>query len=252
MINLTSIKERIIYYIDYRKISITQFYKDSGVTYGVLSQKSKISEDNIVRFLTRYNDVNAEWLVTGKGEMLKDDVQPKAYPNKTDDRFVVSEPIENNERKLIPFFDAVTQAGTQAVVNMDAAYPAEMVDAGDFFQDATAIMAVHGESMLPDYKPGSLIAMKEVYNKRLIILGEDYVLETSEYRVIKRIQKDLEDNTCWLACSTNLEIWEQGPLKGRLIHEPFSVPIDEVRRIYLVLGQIHRNHSNKIIHHNSK
>lgn len=160
------------------------------------------------------------------------------------------EPETKNDRKLIPFFDGIMEAGTAVAANMEGSYPAEMVDAGDFFQDATAIMAVHGDSMLPDYKPGSLIAMKEVRNKRLVMFGQDYVIETSEYRVIKRLQRDLNDETCWLACSINNEIWEQGPMQGRLIHEPFPVPVDEVIRMYLVLGQIHRNHSSKIIYSN--
>jgi phage repressor protein C with HTH and peptisase S24 domain len=217
------------------KSTLSNWYKRNSIDYDLVFSKCE--------------QLDMDWLLTGNGKMYKNDNQQKAYTNKTVIESVVSEPTENNERKLIPFFDAVTLAGTQAVVNMDAAYPVEMVDAGDFFQDATAIMAVHGESMFPDYKPGSLVALKEVYDKRLVMLGEDYVIETSEYRVIKRIQRD-EDKTCWLACSTNIEMWEQGPLKGRLIHEPFPIPIDDVRRLYLVLGQIHRNHSNKIIFSN--
>ncbi|MFR9546930.1 MAG: hypothetical protein SNJ29_15345 [Rikenellaceae bacterium] len=71
MINLTSIKERISYFIENQGVKISQFYTESGVSYGILSQKSKITEDNIVRFLTKYSVVNAEWLILGKGEMLK-------------------------------------------------------------------------------------------------------------------------------------------------------------------------------------
>ena len=73
MKNLTNIKERILYFIDNQNIKISKFYSESGVSYGILTQKSKITEDNIVKFLTKYSQVNSEWLLTGKGEMLKSD-----------------------------------------------------------------------------------------------------------------------------------------------------------------------------------
>ena len=72
MKNLTSIKQRISYFIENKGIKISNFYRESGVTYGILSQKSNISEGNIVRFLTRYPDVNPEWLITGQGAMLRE------------------------------------------------------------------------------------------------------------------------------------------------------------------------------------
>jgi hypothetical protein len=71
MRNFTTIKERILYFIENQGINITKFYLESGVSYGILTQKSKITEDNIVKFLTKYKNVNPEWLLIGKGEMLK-------------------------------------------------------------------------------------------------------------------------------------------------------------------------------------
>jgi len=205
-------------------ISYIQFLNKRGVSLKLLYDEN-VSIDNFIR----------DCLVSEKDTPINNSlIQPVISETKT-------------EKRLIPYFDAIAEAGTMAVADMSAQYPASMVDTGDFFQDANAIMQVHGDSMYPDYKPGSLIALKEVYNKRLIMFGEDYVIETSEYRVIKRIQKS-DDKTCWLACSTNTDVWEQGKLKGRLIHEPFDVPIDEVMRIYLVLGEIHRKHNNRIIH----
>lgn len=60
-----------MYFIDFKGIKVSKFYSESGVSYGILTQKSKIAEDNIVKFLTKYPEVNSEWLLTGKGEMLK-------------------------------------------------------------------------------------------------------------------------------------------------------------------------------------
>lgn len=149
---------------------------------------------------------------------------------------------------LIPFYDAIAVAGRMSGANMEAVtVPAEMINPGDWYMDATCAMRVYDESMVPEYRPGSVVALKEVYDKRLIIPGEDYVIETPEYRVIKRLQK-ADDKSCWLACSVNQEIWEQGPHKGKLIHEPFEIPIDLVRRVFLVLGEIRRKQCGNIFY----
>lgn len=54
------------------KKGVTQyeFYKNTGVTRGVLGQNNGISEDNLSRFLAYYPEINIEWLMTGRGEML--------------------------------------------------------------------------------------------------------------------------------------------------------------------------------------
>ena len=36
-----------------------------------MSQSNGISEDSVLKFLSYYRDISAEWLLTGEGEMLK-------------------------------------------------------------------------------------------------------------------------------------------------------------------------------------
>lgn len=65
------IKKRILQYLESKGISKYEFYQKTGVSNGVLSQKSGMSEENTLRFLSYYEDVNPEWLLIGKGDMLK-------------------------------------------------------------------------------------------------------------------------------------------------------------------------------------
>jgi phage repressor protein C with HTH and peptisase S24 domain len=178
----------------------------------------------------------AEWLLTGKLPMLNNDL------NKVSESSVI---YEREQKKLIPLYDGVITAGMQETAVLESTKePAEMIDAGDWFRDATAAMRVHGDSMYPEYKSGSIAALREVQNKRLVVYGQDYLIETTEYRVIKRLQKsELPQN--WLACSVNEEKYESS---GRLIHEPFDVRIDDVVRIYQVLGNVKRNQSTTVVH----
>lgn len=71
------IKINILQYLDLMNISAYRFYKDSGITRGVLSQNNGMSEENIAKFLAYAPDVNETWLLTGKGPMLRNEARPK-------------------------------------------------------------------------------------------------------------------------------------------------------------------------------
>ena len=153
-------------------------------------------------------------------------------------------------KNLIPLYDGVVTAGLRSVADLSPQIePVEYVDAGDWFRDATAAMRVHDDSMYPEYKSGSIVALKEVKDKRLVVYGQDYVIETAEYRVIKRLQRS-DDRECWLLASINTDVWEVGPLKGRMIHEPFDVHLDLAKRVFKVLGSVKRNESQIILGRN--
>ena len=65
------IKKRILQYLEFKGISKYKFYQETGITNGILSQSNGISEDSVLKFLSYYRDISAEWLLTGEGEMLK-------------------------------------------------------------------------------------------------------------------------------------------------------------------------------------
>ncbi len=209
-------------------------YSRAQTIYDIRDMKSAPSYDFFKRFSNAgYSAIiNLDWLLTGEGEMLRNKQPSVAVPK---------------ERHLIPFYDVTAIGGRQYDADMaPAAATPEMIDTGDWFNDATAAMRVQGDSMFPEYKSGSIVALKQIVDKRVIMYGEDYVVETDEFRVIKRIQRS-DNPQCLLACSTNSEQWESGPLKGRLIHEPFEIPKDAIRRMFLVLGEVRRNHCCNIV-----
>lgn len=225
--NLANIKERILYYTDNKKLAKEKFFEDLGVTYGSFKGKSKeqaLSSDVIERIITNYLDINPLWLLTGKGDMLKT-------------QNTVNEPKENYSTNMIPVYDVETIGGTSVVANMQPAqHVSEWIDAGDWFPGATAAIRHYEDSMM-EYPSGCILALKEVIDRDLIVWGKNYCIETSEYRVTKRIYDDGDIITAY---STNEETYTN----GRSIHPPFPIPKKSILKIYRVLGYVVKEYSN--------
>ena len=73
MREISIIKQNILQYLEFKGVSKYEFYQKTGISNGILSQLNGISEDNLLRFLSYYTDVNTEWLLTGKGNMIKEE-----------------------------------------------------------------------------------------------------------------------------------------------------------------------------------
>ena len=67
----STVKERLILFIKSMKISQSKFEKSVGLSNGFVNNISKgIGAEKLHRILCVYPALNAEWLLTGKGEML--------------------------------------------------------------------------------------------------------------------------------------------------------------------------------------
>lgn len=133
--------------------------------------------------------------------------------------------------KKIPLYNDVATIGgnNEQVANVDdAARPTELVDAGDWFPTATSAIHHYGDSMV-EYPSGCILALKRVNDPRLLINGENYVIETDEFRITKQLQ---DDGDFIMAYSSNRETYPD----GRLIHSPIRIPKDAIRHLDLVLG----------------
>lgn len=64
-------KERILQFIEYKRLSKNKFYKETGLSNGILDKQGGISSDSLEKIYYIYPEINLDWLLTGKGEMLK-------------------------------------------------------------------------------------------------------------------------------------------------------------------------------------
>jgi len=184
--------------------------------YDIQKGKHGISKDLAEKISAKYLNVSRLWLLTGEGEML-------------------------SKGKRIPLYDDdVTIGGVNgSMANVDdAARPTEWIDAGDWFPNATSAIHHYGDSMT-EYPSGCILALKRVNNPSLLINGENYVIETDEFRITKQIQ---DEGDCIVAYSSNTETYPD----GRLIHAPIRIPKESIRHLDLVLGCVIRKFSAPI------
>lgn len=167
--------------------------------------------------------ISKSWLLTGEGEMLHG-LSDSKFPLQSD----------RNEERLIPFYDVETTGGYNGRVSSsdDGALAGYIQPGGWFDGRETAAIRHVGDSMT-EYPNGCVLAVREVQEKRLLVPGRNYVIETREYRVTKRVQRGTKENSIMLY-SSNSDKYDD----GRLIHEPFEIDLEDILHIYSVLGYI--------------
>ena len=173
--------------------------------------------------------LSRSWLLTGEGPMIKEEGNSGDSENRREE-----EPATGNEQRLIPFYDVETTGGYHGHVSAsDEGRLVGYISPGGWFGDsATAAIRHVGDSMT-EYPSGCVLAVREVRERRLLVPGRNYVIETREYRVTKRVQRGNYPDTLMLY-SSNTSKYDD----GRLIHEPFEVSFEDILHIYSVLGYI--------------
>lgn len=79
--NVDTTKKRILKYIDYKDITQVDFFAKTGIKRGFLDadKLDRSVSDQFLQIITAtFVDLSLEWLVTGQGSMLKDDIERKS------------------------------------------------------------------------------------------------------------------------------------------------------------------------------
>lgn len=211
------IKQNILLYLANKGVTPYEFYKISGVTRGILQQSNGISEDNIARFLAYAPDVNIEWLITGKGYMLK---------NTTDQRQMESAHlVPENSNEGIPLIPLSAMAGSFTDESSVMEFECEhyVIPA---FKGADFLIQVKGDSMQPTYYSGDLVACQRIpLNDLFFQWNKTYVLDTKQGALIKRIRRGSDDDHV-LIVSDNTD------------YEPFELSKSQFNSVALVRGLV--------------
>lgn len=216
------IKQNILRYLAQKGVSAYEFYKESGVTRGILQQNNGISEDNIARFLAYAPDVNIEWLITGEGPMLSHPTTPTPPTTPT-------KPTSHPSTSGIPLIPLDAVAGFPA----DSGGGVRLEDCERYVipefenKGANFLIRVSGDSMVPLYYSGDLLACRKITDIRFFQWGTVYVLETSQGVLVKRVQESVDHADSILCVSEN-----------NSVHHPFLLPRDDIRSLSTIVGLV--------------
>ena len=232
MTNFSTQKERILQFLEYKNISKNKFYINTGISNGVLDKKSGLSMETVEKFYSTYNEVNAEWLLSGQGDMLKPNVKEMSS-NETMTKTMTfldnTKSTENviNSNKGIPLIpvDAMAGFGSGTIQVMD--YDTEKYIVPEFTElNVDFMIRVKGSSMYPKYNSGDLVACKKLsLTDAFFQWNKVYVLDTEQGALIKRIKKG-SDNDHLLIISDNKS------------YDSFEMHLEKINALAIVLGVI--------------
>ena len=189
-----------------------QFASLLGITPQGLSTWIKRESFDIELIFSKCEGISAQWLLTGNGEMIKDDKREVAHQTE-------------NPKEGIPLIPFSAMAGALTGEQSALEYECEryVVPA---FHNADFLMPVKGNSMTPTYISGDIVACQRVPMTDIFFQwNKPYVLDTAQGAIIKRI-KPGSDKDHVLIVSDNKE------------YDPFELPYKDIDAVALVIGLI--------------
>lgn len=210
------IKDRVIKVLEIKGIPKEKFYKKIGMTSASFRGNAKRTPLNsiaIENILSEMSDLSADWLLTGKEPMLKDQEKPVFRLNSA-------------QGEGIPL---ISQEGAIGFGNENFVIAEQDIEARYVIPDFNGIdfmIRVKGSSMYPKYSSGDIIACSKLSNSKFIQWNKCHLIATGEQGLlVKRLKKGSSEKSI-LAISDNKE------------YDPFEIPLDEVTGIALVIGVI--------------
>ena len=215
------IKQNILLYLAQKGVSTYEFYKESGVTRGILQQNNGISEDNIARFLAYAPDISVEWLITGRGSMLSS-MQEKRQEKSNEEENLPKVSYDPALGK--PYYDVDFLGGFNEIVNSQVTIPTNNIVIQGF-EKADFWCNVTGHSMEPKINHGDIIALHKC-TLQDIQYGEIYAVVLDNIRTIKILRRSSD------------------PKKLRFIpinitnYDEQEYPVERILHVYEVIGSI--------------
>ena len=164
---------------------------------------------DVVEKVSALAEINIDWLITGKGDMLK---SSKGIKPTKDGTGIPLIPVEAM---------AGCFTGSQTILLQECDH--YVVPA---FKNADFLIYVRGDSMQPRYFSGDMVACKMLSPTDLFFQwGKVYVLDTDQGALIKKVEQGTDDKTITLVSENEN-------------YKPFQIPRRAVYHIAIVMGLI--------------
>ncbi|MCD7926680.1 MAG: S24 family peptidase [Bacteroides sp.] len=205
--------ERIEQFIKSQGISTRSFEQKISASDGMIrraiNNKTDIQSKWITLIADNYPQLSVDWLITGRGSMLRSDQQA----------LVSYEPAIG-----VPYYDVDFIAGFEQIFNDQTLLPSHNIVFKPF-EKATLWCNVTGHSMEKKINHGDIIALKEC-TVNDVQYGEIYAVVLDTIRTVKILRKSEDPNKFRYVPVNKAEYDDQDFDKSRII------------KIYEVLGSI--------------
>lgn len=195
----------------------TRFAKYIGVAPSTISTWLARDSFDYDLLFAKCEMISPEWLLTGKGSMLKSDEQPLPEAKKTSSR-----------HKGIPLIPMEAIAGFPAIDNDGVSFDDCQHYSIPKFEakGANFLICVSGDSMTPLYCNGDIIACRKISEIHFFQWGGVYVLDTSQGVLVKYVEECEKNDDCILCVSENKR------------YKPFPLPKDDIRSLSTIVGLV--------------
>lgn len=211
----------------YTKGNKAQFAKLLGVSAQTISAWIARNTFDAELIYAKCRYVDSSWLLTGEGAMLQETENNNAPTSKHTVEIAHQVPHGSSEGiPLIPL-DAVAgfpaeSGGGVRLEDCERYVIPEFENKG-----ANFLIRVSGDSMVPLYYSGDLLACRKITDIRFFQWGTVYVLETSQGVLVKRVQESADHADSILCVSENSSV-----------HHPFLLPRDDIRSLSIIVGLV--------------
>lgn len=205
----------------------TRFAKRIGVAPSTISTWMARDTFDYDLLFAKCEMISPEWLLTGKGAMLKTAVQEQHITTQQSTPMINIQTAKHvdNMQKGIPLIPFSAMAGALKGEVSVLEYECEhyVVPA---FRNADFLIPVSGDSMIPTYRSGDIVACQRIPMSSLFFQwNRPYVLDTEQGAIIKRIKPGSDKQ--------HIRIISDNP-----DYDPFELPLTAIYSVGLVIGII--------------
>ena len=233
-----SVKERFYEVMEILNLTDYRVYTDiEGITKNMMvklrnGETSEVSTKILMPFLNTYKNVNANYILTGRGNaIIEDEDTDGVSPNMPTTPTITSIPTTNKDIKIL---DIRVCAGQGIGFDGDENEIIGYVNIPEFA--GCYGITVYGDSMYDMYMSGDTIFVREIKDKHNIDNGQPYVIITKDDRLLKMIHIDYERKRTILSSYNNATNPD-----GKRKYPDMEIDIDsDILYLYKVVGKLAR------------
>ncbi|WP_053405143.1 LexA family transcriptional regulator [Persicobacter sp. CCB-QB2] len=175
---MTDFFNRLDKYFTFKGLNDNQVTVQCGISNGLIGKGRKrgtLSQENISKLLSTYSDIDANWLFTGEGNMIKEK-----------ESLSIQTFVPNKSIKFHP--DLKASAGTGSVIqSLDKMQGFDLSFIPN--KEDCHVFVAHGDSMNPTIDDGDLLIARVVNSRADILDSRVYVIVTKDRSLyVKRVE----------------------------------------------------------------